>query len=271
MLTETMENKEISACPVANGVSCEDAVFIAMEMGENIIRCGGEIHRAEDTITRICKAYGAVTVDVTAILSTIILTVDFGVVSINSSRRVAEVGSNNLGRLSRINDLSRRICRETPSKSEFLVCIEKIDKKSEVGIWLLLLGSGLLSFGFAFYFKGSLSDALFSSLIALPMCLLSRYLSHTKTNAIIAKFLVCLFGGVCAMLVGKLGIGCNVDIIMISDIMNVVPGVAMTNSFRDLFGGDIMSGLFRLCSVLLDAVAIACGYALAILILGGAV
>ena len=58
---------------------------------------------------------------------------------------------------------------------------------------------------------------------------------------------------------------------MIGNIMNFIPGVAMTNSFRDLFGGEIMSGLFRLCSVIIDAIVIAAGYAVAILLLGGAI
>ncbi len=257
------------AC-TASGVPCEDAVFIAIEMGENIIRCGGEIHRAEDTVIRICRAYGAVTVDVNAILSMIVMTADFGEESINSFRKVSEVGGNNLGRLSKLNDLSRRICRERPTKDEFLACIERIDKCTEVGMLRYLVGSILLSAGFALYFGGSWLDTLFAILIALPMCFLHRCLGKTKTNAIIAKFVVCFAGGVGAMLIGKTGLDCNVNTIMIADIMNVVPGMALTNSFRDLFGGDIMSGLFRLCMVLLDAVAIACGYAVAILIFGGA-
>ena len=81
---EIMENDVKISVPQ---VSHEDAVFIAMEMGENMLRCGGEVSRAEDTVNRICMAYGAVTVDVTAILSVIVLTVDFGDVSVNSSRR----------------------------------------------------------------------------------------------------------------------------------------------------------------------------------------
>ncbi len=257
------------AC-TAYGIPCEDAVFIAIEMGEHIIRCGGEIHRAEDTVIRICRAYGAVTVDVNAILSMIVMTADFGEESINSFRKVSEVGSNNLGQLSRLNDLSRRICRERPTKEKFLSCIEKINQKTEIGILRYLIGSVLIAAGFAFYFGASPLDSLFALLIALPMCGLHKYLGHTKTNAIIAKFIVCFVGGVGAMLVGKTSLACNVNVIMIADIMNVVPGMALTNSFRDLFGGDIMSGLFRLCTVLLDAVAIACGYAVAILIFGGA-
>lgn len=252
-------------------VPYEDAVFIAMELGEHILRSGGEVSRAEETVSRICTAYGAVTVDVTAILSVIVLTVDFGSVSINSSRRLTEISGNNLGRLSRLNDLSRRICRTRPSKESFLSELDRIHKETDVGVIKHIIGGVLSAAGFAVFFGGSPIDGMFAGLIALPMCLLVRYLSKTKLNAIIAKFIVCFFGGVAAMLVGKTGVACNVNMIMIGDIMNVVSGVLLTNSFRDLFGGDIMSGFFRMCTALLDAVAIACGYAVAILVLGGAV
>ena len=262
---------EITVPPKIHGVPYEDAVFIAMELGEHILRSGGEVSRAEDTVSRVCTAYGAVTVDVTAILSVIVLTVDFGEVSINSSRRLTEIGSNNLGRLSRLNDLSRRICRTCPSKESFLRELEHINRETNVSWLNYLVGCVLSAAGFAVFFGGSLTDGAFAGLLALPMCVLMRCLSNTKMNAIIAKFIVCFFGGVAAMLVGRSGIPCDVDMIMIGDIMNVVPGVLLTNSFRDLFGGDIMSGFFRMCTALLDAVAIACGYAVAILIFGGAV
>lgn len=250
-------------------VSYEDAVFIAVELGEHIMRSGGEISRAEDTVTRICKAYGAVTADVTAILSVIVVTADFGGVSINTSRRITEIGSHNLGRLARLNDLSRRICRERPQKEDFLRELESINQKSRVSAPVSIAGGILAASGFALFFGGDLFDALFSGLIAIPMTLILGYLLNTNMNNIIAKFVVCLIGGVLAMLVGKTGLGCNVDKIMIGDIMNVIPGVLLANSFRDLFGGDIMSGFFRMCTAMLDAVAIAFGYAVAILSFGG--
>lgn len=265
---EIMENDVKISVPQ---VSHEDAVFIAMEMGENMLRCGGEVSRAEDTVNRICMAYGAVTVDVTAILSVIVLTVDFGDVSVNSSRRLTEVSGNNLGRLSRLNDLSRRICRSLPTKEEFLSELERVNAETEVKALRHIVGGVLAASGFAVFFGGSLWDGLFAGLIALPMCLLVRLLAKLKLNAFITKFVVCFFGGMAAMLVSRSGVPCNANMIMIGDIMNVIPGVLLTNSFRDLFSGDIMSGFFRMCTALLDAVAIACGYAVAILFFGGAV
>lgn len=256
--------------PGEEKVSPVDAVFIAVEMGESILQSGGEISRAEDTISRICKAYGAVKVDVGIILSVIVLTVDFGTESINSSRRILDVGTNNIGRLARLNALSRRICRELPTKSEFLSNLERVNTVSVVKVWQKILGAVLTACGFAVFFGGNLIDSVFSAVIVIPMTLLGVLLSGTKMNAIIAKFFVCFLGGFCAMLVAKTGVACNPDKIMIGDIMTVIPGVLLTNSFRDLFSGDVMSGFFRLCTAVLDAVAIACGYAMAILLLGGA-
>jgi uncharacterized membrane protein YjjP (DUF1212 family) len=53
-------------------------------------------------------------------------------------------------------------------------------------------------------------------------------------------------------------------------IMLLIPGIAMTNAVRDMLTGDIASGLLRLVDALLVAAAIACGFSLAIVILGGA-
>ena len=263
-----VEAEKLAEEPV---ISSDDAVFIAIEMGKRILMCGGEVHRAEETISRICTAYGAVAVDVDAILSMIILTADFGNGDKTAFRRVSDVGVNNLGRLAKLNALSRRICAMKPSKEAFLALLDEAERSSSVGVIKQIVGAALISFGFAWYFGGSLVDGALSALIALPMWLVLSLLSGSKMNAIVAKFIVCFMGGVGALLIGRTGINCNVNMIIIGDIMNVVPGMVLTNSLRDLFGGDIMSGLFRLCTALLDAVAIACGYAVAILIFGGAV
>lgn len=254
----------------APSVSGEDALYIAMEMGKRMLTCGGEVHRAEETIIRICTAYGAVSVNADAILSMIILTADFGCGDITSFRRVDDVGRNDLGRLAKINALSRRICAVKPSKDEFLAMLAETEKASSSGSVKQIIGAALISLGFAWYFGGTLLDGALSALIAIPMWFLLNLLNRAKMNAIVAKFIVCFAGGAGALLIGRTGINCDLNMIMIGDIMNVVPGMVLTNSFRDLLGGDIMSGLFRLCMALLDAVAIACGYAVAILIFGGA-
>ena len=53
----------------------EEILDVAMEIGVNLLQCGAEIRRVEETITYICKAYGASEVDVFAIPSLILATI----------------------------------------------------------------------------------------------------------------------------------------------------------------------------------------------------
>lgn len=51
--------------------------------------------------------------------------------------------------------------------------------------------------------------------------------------------------------------------------MLFVPGLVMVNSIRDMLYGDIMTGIFRLLEAILIALALACGMAISLLLLGG--
>ena len=56
---------------------------------------------------------------------------------------------------------------------------------------------------------------------------------------------------------------------MIGEVMLLIPGIAMTNSIRDMLLGDTMSGILRLCEALLMAISIALGFGISIILLGG--
>ena len=60
----------------------------------------------------------------------------------------------------------------------------------------------------------------------------------------------------------RLGLGSNMDKIIIGAIMTLVPGVAITNIMRDIISGDIITGTTKLAEVLLVATSIAIGIAL---------
>jgi len=51
--------------------------------------------------------------------------------------------------------------------------------------------------------------------------------------------------------------------------MLLIPGLALTNAVKDMFVGDTITGSLRLVESLLWAVAIACGFALAVYVVGG--
>lgn len=94
---------------------CENPALVmecALDMGETMLRCGAEILRVEDTVTRICTAYGGGIVDVFTILSLIILSwkTDDGH-NYTLTRRINPYPTD-LKKLEELNALSRYICEK---------------------------------------------------------------------------------------------------------------------------------------------------------------
>ena len=72
----------------------EQYLFYAMTIGEMLLTSGAEVGRVEDTIRRICMAYGAKRVDVFSITSSIVTTMygeEFGI----CTREFDSLGSPN--------------------------------------------------------------------------------------------------------------------------------------------------------------------------------
>ena len=67
----------------------------------------------------------------------------------------------------------------------------------------------------------------------------------------------------------KIGFGNETSKIIIGGIMLLIPGVALTNSIRDVISGDIVSGMLRFAEAMIIALAIAAGYILVSVIFGG--
>ena len=63
--------------------------------------------------------------------------------------------------------------------------------------------------------------------------------------------------------------GCEASKIIIGGIMLLMPGVALTNSIRDVISGDIVSGMLRFAEAMIIALAIAAGYILVSVVFGG--
>ena len=58
-----------------------------------MLRCGAEIHRVEDTLTRMGQAYGAVRTDIFVITSSIVVTIAFpDGVELTQTRRIVSIG-----------------------------------------------------------------------------------------------------------------------------------------------------------------------------------
>lgn len=250
--------------------SYADAVLCtALDVGEGLLKCGAEIQRVEDTIQRICYAYGAEHIEVFAITAMITASVRMSDGEYSSQMRRVYGSSNDFRQLEDFNALSRDICRETPLPFEAVQeRLQAIKRESREKKWIAIVGGVVSAVGFAVFFGGNLYDALASGVIGFLVMLLSATLffrigpfARTLLNSILA--------GLLAESAAYLYSGFHADKIMIATIMLLIPGIAFCNALRDLFSGDTFAGSARLVQAVLLALTIASGFSLAIILFGG--
>ena len=87
-----------------------ELVDLAIDIGEGLLTSGAEIHRVEDTISRICLSSGAKDIDAFCIIKAMVISVRLeGGDTYTASRRILST-TTNYSRIDHFNTLSRKIC-----------------------------------------------------------------------------------------------------------------------------------------------------------------
>lgn len=219
---------------------------LSLDIGQEIIRTGGEISRAEDTVIRINKAYGN-SCQVFA-LPSIIIAQSGENIQIRKIKRE----DTDLAELSRLNALSRRLCFENSKEIN-------ITKKTVYTRFQEFTAVCVATASFCIFFGGSITDALLCALIGAVIDRIDKRNSDFPlfTSNLISAF----FSAVLAYIPLKIGISVQPDKIIIGTIMLLVPGLTVVSAIRDMMKGDMIAGLFELFSSIMSALAIAFGVA----------
>lgn len=246
-----------------------EVLSLAMDLGKSMVKCGAEMNRVEETIIRVCYAYGMKRVEVFSIISMMTVTAfDADGEDYTQSRRIYAY-SNNLGRLERLNALSRKICFECPDIAIAREELEKINNEEKKFRLSACLGNCIAAAAFTVFFGGSWRDSLASVPIAVMIYLMNSIIKAKGMNRLFFTSVCSALSGFLALLFVYLGLADNASMIMIGDIMLIIPGLMLINSIRELLCGDVMSGLMRFLESMIIALSIACGFAVPILALKG--
>lgn len=238
-------------------------LFVALNIGEEMLVSGAEVSRVEDSVRRICTAYGAERVDVFAVATAIFVSVyshEYGTVT--QIRRIT-APRYDLFRLSRLNSLSRRICAEKTSFEEVENELEDIKINTPVyPAERIFFMYALISFSFTLFFGGSLQDAMASAVIGLFLRCMDYVSRALQLPPYIAAVLWSFAGGCLAQYFVSKNFGDSADLISVGNVMLLIPGMLLTNSIRDIFSGDTLSAIMNFCNAFLLASLIAFGFAL---------
>ncbi len=244
-------------------MTTSELLTIAIEIGQQMLESGAEIYRVEDSISRICIAYGAHDTHVYAVPTSIIATAARpGEPPLTRTRRIRSRGTN-LDRLDRLNALCRALCAQPMSECEVRAALEHIAAQSNYyPVWALRVAFGLVAGLFTLLFGGDLRGAAVAFGAGFCLKIALDALERMQVNSLFMN----IVGGalIAAFAVGAatLGIVTSYDRIIVGSIMTMVPGLAITNAIRDLIAGDSIAGITKFTEALLVAIGIAIGVAL---------
>jgi len=236
---------------------------LATNLGYELAMAGAETFRVEESINRCLAAYG-VQCEVFAIpnyLAVSIITNEGH--PITRMRRIGYHG-NNLDAVEKLNALSRAICNRKPDPAEGLMWFDHIHKEMAFyPLWAEYLGYFFGSMGFGFFFGGNLIDSLCAGICGILGGFIYSFLEKRRANPFFKTLSSAFLMALLAYCLAVLGIAQNTDAIIIGSLMILVPGLLFTNAMRDIIYGDTNSGVNRIVQVILIAVALALGTAVA--------
>ncbi len=246
----------------------EELFSAILDIGESMLVSGGEVCRVEDSIIRLVRAYGGEYAHVYCIPSHIVVTAAFDGREITHTRRVMATYTN-LESLSRINDLARRLCREKPPAGDIRELLVSATNPPTYGFVARILIYALISFCFAVFFGGSLTDAAVSAFIGVVLFFATLLSKRVGGNALFTDILCAGVSAFLAVMAQKTGIAGDADKVIIGNIMLLIPGVELVNGMRDFIAGDIQTGIIHVTEAVILAVGIAVGAAGVLTLMGG--
>ena len=260
-----MHNEVCGCCE--DNINPDRLLRLALDVGEGMLKNGAEIHRVEESIHKICSAYGAAHIEVFAITSLIVASIRLSNGKYSLQMRRVYNSSNNLLRVEELNNISRRVCVEVPSLDEFEIMIFEAKQKTQPSRVLNYLGGILAAGSFAILFGGNLFDALVAAIMGIVVVFIGN-LTTKKAIPIVKNLFISFVCGILINIFIRLGIGTDENMIMIGTIMLLIPGLAIGNSLSDMVCGDVLSGTTRLIQAFMTAIMIAVGFGIAIFVSG---
>ena len=248
----------------------EQLLKCTVTLAERMLVAGAEVHRVEECVGRICYAYGAARADAFITTSNMVVTVETVEGEfLTQTRRLSGTGIN-MAKVHALSNLARRVVAERPALPELEEMLEQASRSRRYPRWLQVFSYVVIAGAFTIFFgaadwREALISAVIGSIVGVAAQFSERFSLNKALERFVGSFLACLLA-FCAV---RWGAVTTADKIIIGNIMSLIPGTGLTNAIRDLFTGDVITGILRSIEAILLALAIAAGYVIAVFLMGG--
>lgn len=224
-----------------------------------ILENGGETYRAEETVSRVCRAFGFGETEVLALPTGVFITVSRDGVSLSTAIKRVKKRTVNLEVIEEVNRISRAMVSGDVSVAEARRQLCEISRPKPKRRWMVAAAAGLSSGFFTLLFGGDVFDFAASAFCGTIV----QFVADTIKIDEMFNFSISILGGaiiaLCSIVLTRLfGVG-DIQKIITGAMMPLLPGIAMTNAIRDTLRGDLVSGVARAAEALLVAVSLVFG------------
>lgn len=240
-------------------------IDVLMLAGTILLRSGSEIHRVEDTMIRIAHSQGILDCNVLAMPAAIFFSIEN--TNISRMKRVTS-SAYNIEKVCDVNQVSRLLVAGEISLEEAEQQLKALQQKGfpytkkEV-----TLAATLSAPFFSIMFGGNLNDAIgagIATVFAFSFALLvERFVRIPFVTAFAGAFIFGLFAQFWAH---YSGLNSSAELIIAGAVMPFVPGIALTNSVRDIMTNHINSGMSKMFESLLITLALGAGTSVALVL-----
>lgn len=234
----------------------KQVIALCGRVGKILLENGAETGRVESTVEYIGAAAG-VPISCHAEMTAIFVDADTDTATHLIKVRTKDF---NLRQVDRINSLSRAFTSGTIDYTTLENQVAVIESSRRDYSWpQKIFGAGLVSVAPMLLFQATWTDLGLAFFVGIGGYLASQWLGQRTTTPYISIGLGGMVIGLLATLLQRLGVATSADNIIISALMPLVPGVAITNSLRELIARHTISGLVRAMDAIMVAGAIGAG------------
>jgi uncharacterized membrane protein YjjP (DUF1212 family) len=243
-----------------------DIMDVCLLAGKILLQNGAETYRVEDTMIRIAASFGIAESNSFVTPTGIIFSIETKEPTVTKLIRVTE-RTTDLQKVTSVNRISREISFGELSIEEAYNILKEVENsKMSFSFLTQFIAASISSGCFMIMFNGNWND-FFAALIAGGGGFFSL-VSFQKLVPIkfFAEFMASIIIGLLSIGLVQIGLGHEVDKIIIGSVMPLVPGLLITNAVRDLMAGHLLSGQSKGAEAFLTAFAIGSGIASVLII-----
>jgi uncharacterized membrane protein YjjP (DUF1212 family) len=226
-----------------------------------MLQSGGETYRVEDTMMRMAAAFGIVHSHSYVTPTGIIFSAEGAEPTKTKLIRIS-TRSTDLKKVAMVNSISRRITSGEINLEAALKLLKELDALNVTFPFMVQVAAASIASGcFMIMFMGEWIDFIPAMVTGgigyFGFLYFHRYIHVKFFSEFLASFII----GLLSVIFVKMGLGQQLDKIIIGSVMTLVPGLLVTNAVRDLMAGHLVSGLSKGAEALLTAFAIGSGIA----------